>query len=301
MLYYHPIYSELNLPEKHRFPISKYKKLYQRINASKFAKFIKEPEQKITADALQLCHDSNYVDAFLNGTLSEKAIKKMGFPWSEQLVERTLISLGGGLAAAKYALEYGFGANLSGGYHHAHRDFGSGFCIFNDWAVVAATLIAHQRVERVLIFDCDVHQGDGTATIAADRDDIITCSIHCESNFPRVKPQSDLDFALPVNTQDAQYVATVREALQLAVRLYQPDIILYNAGADVYQGDELGHFSVSKQGVRARDSIIFEYAHHLNIPLAFALGGGYQRDVDRLVDIHQQTFLALFDNPAIMI
>ncbi|MEJ6473540.1 histone deacetylase [Pseudoalteromonas piscicida] len=301
MLYYHPIYSALALPKKHRFPISKYHTLYQRLNTSKFAQHIEQPEQKITRDALLLCHDSNYVDAFLAGTLSDKAIKRMGFPWSEQLVERTLISLGGSLAAAEFALQHGVGANLSGGYHHAHREFGSGFCIFNDWAVVAATLVAQQRAEKVLIFDCDVHQGDGTATLVSDRDDIITCSIHCESNFPRVKPHSDLDFALPVGTEDKQYLETVQEAITLATRIHQPDIILYNAGADIYRGDELGHFNISLEGVYKRDSIIIEHALTHHIPLAIALGGGYQRDIDHLIDVHQQTFLALLDNPAIMI
>ncbi|MDW7547750.1 histone deacetylase [Pseudoalteromonas sp. McH1-7] len=301
MLYYHPIYSALALPKHHRFPISKYQKLYQRLNNNKFAEHIKQPEQKITRDALLLCHDSGYVDAFLAGTLSDKAIKRMGFPWSRQLVERTLISLGGSLAAAEYALTHGIAANLSGGYHHAHREFGSGFCIFNDWVVVAATLIAQHQAEKVLIFDCDVHQGDGTAALAKGRDDIVTCSIHCESNFPRIKPNSDLDFALPVGTEDKQYLETVQEAITLATRIHQPDIILYNAGADIYQGDELGHFNISLEGVYTRDSIVIDCAVTQNIPLAIALGGGYQRNIDQLIDVHQQTFLALLGNPAIMI
>lgn len=301
MIYYHHSYSQLDLPAHHRFPISKYQQLHARLQQGPLAQYLSTPSQAATREMLLGCHHPEYVDAFLQGTLSDKAIKKMGFPWSQTLVSRTITSVGASIEAAKFALQHGVAANLSGGYHHAHPDFGSGFCIFNDWAVAAAHLINQELAEKVVIFDCDVHQGDGTATCTALRDNIVSCSVHCESNFPRVKPASDYDFALPQGCQDERYLETISDALQLIIRLHQPDIILYNAGADIYQGDELGQLNVSKSGVKARDSLVMQLAAQHNTPLAIALGGGYQRNVEHLVDIHEQTFLALFDNLAIMI
>ena len=294
-LYYHPLYSDLILPERHRFPIQKYKLLKTEIeNLGVSAIHFQEPK-KATKSQLSLCHSQRYIDDFLNGTLSNKAIKKMGFPYSNELVERTLLSVGASIQSSEHALKHGFSANLSGGYHHAYSDYGSGFCIFNDLAIAAAHLINTEQVDTVLIFDCDVHQGDGTAQITQNHDQIITCSIHCEQNFPRNKQESTYDFALPAKTTDAEYLATLEQALDFCVRIHNPDIILYNAGADIYTKDELGLFDVSLNGVYERDFFVLNFCKQHQIPLMCALGGGYQRNLSSLINVHKQLFKAAID------
>ncbi|MCF6436256.1 histone deacetylase [Pseudoalteromonas sp. MMG022] len=300
MLFYHPSYSALSLPPRHRFPIQKYVLLKDQLVQLQLQNKLVCPS-KVNIESLLLCHDANYVQSFINGTLSEKAIRKMGFPWSKALVERTLYSVGGSIEAANCALKHGVAANLSGGYHHAHKGFGSGFCIINDFAVAACYLIQQALAETIVIFDCDVHQGDGTASILTERSDIITCSIHCEQNFPRNKAESDYDFPLAANAQDEAYLDTVHQALSLVCRLHSPDLILYNAGADIYKQDELGLLNVSLDGVLARDKLVMDYCRQNNIPMAAAMGGGYQKNITQLVDVHKQFFVALTANPAIMI
>ena len=294
-LYYHPLYSDLILPERHRFPIQKYQLLKTEIeNLGVSAIHFKDPK-KATASQLALCHSQRYIDDFLAGGLSDKAIKKMGFPYSQQLVERTLLSIGGSIQAAEAAFSHDLTFNLSGGYHHAYSDFGSGFCIFNDLAIAAAHLINTEQADTVLIFDCDVHQGDGTAQITQNYNQIITCSIHCDQNFPRNKQESTYDFALPAKTTDAEYLATLRQALDFCVRIHNPDIILYNAGADIYTKDELGLFNVSLNGVYERDLFVLNFCKQHQIPLMCALGGGYQRNLSSLINVHKQLFKAAID------
>lgn len=294
MFYYHPSYSALALPERHRFPIEKYRMLRQLVSDFIDEQHFITPQQATKAQ-LTLCHNPDYVDAFLTGSLDSKAIKKMGFPWSTQLVERTLYSVGASIQGAEFALQQGAAFNLSGGYHHAFTSYGSGFCIFNDLAIAAAHLIDTEQADTVLIFDCDVHQGDGTAEVTQAHPQIISCSIHCLQNFPRIKQQSNYDFALEHGTSDAEYLETVNQALALTIRLHQPDIILYNAGADIATDDELGHFQVSLEGVYQRDHLVLSQAKEAKIPLFAAMGGGYQRNVSRLVDVHGQLFRAAVD------
>ncbi|CCQ11736.1 Histone deacetylase/AcuC/AphA family protein [Pseudoalteromonas luteoviolacea B = ATCC 29581] len=301
MIFYSEIYSELTLPDRHRFPIQKYRDLYNALQSTELSNFIVKANTLIDTTLIQLCHDKDYVDAFIDGKLSPSDVKKMGFPWSKVLVNRTLISLNNTLLAAKHALRHGIGVNLSGGYHHAQKNLGAGFCIFNDFAVVAHTLIHLGLADTVLIFDCDVHHGDGTATLCQENQNIITCSIHCEQNFPRIKPNSDYDFPLPVGTQDSTYIETVQQALELCFRLHKPDIVLYNAGADIYCKDELGHFDISLAGVRTRDSKVLNYCLTKKTPVVATLGGGYQRNSHQLTQAHLQLFLALLDNLKLMV
>lgn len=251
--------------------------------------------QQATRAQLALCHNPEYIDAFLTGSLDSKAIKKMGFPWSTELVERTLYSVGASIQGAEFALQQGAAFNLSGGYHHAFTSYGSGFCIFNDLAIAAAHLINTEQADTVLIFDCDVHQGDGTAEVTQAHPQIISCSIHCQQNFPRIKQQSNYDFALEHGTTDDEYLETVKQALALTIRLHQPDIILYNAGADIATDDELGHFQVSLEGVYQRDHFVLNQAKEAKIPVFSAMGGGYQRNVSRLVEVHSQLYRAAVD------
>ncbi|MBD1582573.1 histone deacetylase family protein [Pseudoalteromonas sp. S16_S37] len=300
MFFYHPLYSQLDLPQHHRFPINKYAQLHTRLIQKRLIKKAIHPN-KATLDQITLCHDKNYVANFINGTLDDKTIKKMGVPWSTALVERTLYSIGASIEAATYALDHGAAVNLSGGYHHAHHDFGAGFCIFNDLAIAACALIEQGRAGKVVIFDCDVHQGDGTAAILGERADVTTCSIHCEYNFPRSKAISDYDFALPSKTQDQTYLETVTQALNLVCRIHQPDLLLYNAGADIFTKDELGMFDISLEGVQMRDKIVIEYCQQNALPLMAAMGGGYQRDLSQLIDVHEQFFIALINKPAMIV
>ena len=293
--FYHPLYSALTLPERHRFPIQKYQLLKAEIEGLGLTANHFTSPIKATPAQLSLCHNQAYINGFLNGSISNKAIKKMGFPYSNQLVERTLLSVGASIQGSEHALKHGFSANLSGGYHHAYSDYGSGFCIFNDLAIAAAHLINTEQADTVLIFDCDVHQGDGTAQITQNHNQIITCSIHCEQNFPRNKQESTYDFALPAKTADDEYLATLEQALDFCVRIHNPDIILYNAGVDIYTKDELGLFNISLNGVYERDLFVLNFCKQHQIPLMCALGGGYQRNLSSLINVHKQLFKAAID------
>ncbi|MBP8269758.1 MAG: histone deacetylase, partial [Aeromonas sp.] len=235
-------------------------------------------------------HDADYVAAALAGTLDDGAIRRLGFPWSPMLIERTLRSVGATIAASRHALEQGCGLQVSGGYHHAHRDFGSGFCLFNDLVIAARACLDEGRCERVLIVDLDVHQGDGSAALCAGSRDIITLSLHGEHNFPHHKPASHLDFALPSGMEDDAYLETLTQALSLALRLYRPDLILYQAGVDVHQADELGYLSLSDAGVRQRDAMVFDCAISHGLPIAAVPGGGYRRDWRQLIPLHLSLF-----------
>ena len=210
----------------------------------------------------------------------------MGLPWSEPLRKRTLISPNGTLLAAHLALSHGIACHLAGGTHHAHYDFASGFCILNDLAVTAKTLLAQGKVDKVLIFDCDVHQGDGTAAILAQEPRAITCSIHCEKNFPARKAQSDIDVALPPDTCDAEYLEVVASTLSTLIHQQQPDLILYDAGVDIFSADPLGLLNVSEAGIRERDRLVLGLAKAYNTPVATVIGGGYDDDRKALAKRH---------------
>nr|WP_315900032.1 histone deacetylase [Ferrimonas balearica] len=186
-------------------------------------------------------------------------------------------------------------AKPSGGYHHAHYDFGSGFCVFNDLVLAGRTLLDSGAVSRVLIFDCDVHQGDGTATLCQDDDALISCSLHCERNFPARKAQSDVDIPLENRLDDAQYLATVNSVLPWLLNLYRPDLVLYDAGVDVHQADALGYLDLSEQGIYQRDRAVMAHCRAQQIPVAAVIGGGYAKDHQHLVPRHQQLFLAARD------
>ncbi|MGY4003708.1 histone deacetylase [Aeromonas sanarellii] len=287
-IFYHPHYSALVLPERHRFPLAKYQALFERLGDLGYPLTEAPPASR---DQIMRVHDADYVDAALQGRLDQAAIRRLCFPWSPLLIERTLRSVGATLAASRHALEQGCGLQISGGYHHAHRDFGSGFCLFNDLVIAARTCLDEGRCERVLIVDLDVHQGDGSAALCAGSRDIITLSLHGEHNFPRHKPASHLDFALPSGMGDDAYLETLAQALSLALRLHAPDLILYQAGVDVHRDDELGYLSLTDAGVRQRDAMVFDYAVRHGLPIAAVPGGGYRRDWQQLIPLH----LCLFE------
>ncbi|WP_287830289.1 histone deacetylase [Idiomarina sp.] len=289
---YHPIYSELQLPERHRYPIHKYKMLYQwaLAHGARPDQFIQPTPMNWSQVAL--AHSSNYINKLITNQFDKKEWRKVGFPWSTQLLTRTLTSAGGTFETVKTALDKRIAIHFSGGYHHAHHDWGSGFCLINDLAMSAVLATKAQPNLKILIFDTDVHQGDGTATLLRDHENIFTCSIHGERNFPFTKVDSDLDVALPKGTTDGAYLDAVKHTLHKVTKDFKPDLILYDAGVDIYRRDDLGHLDVSIEGIFSRDYFVLDYAKQNNISLAAVIGGGYQRNLSRLILAHAQLLRA---------
>ena len=285
-LVYHPSYS-FPFPGRHRFPMEKFRLLHERLRDSGVAGAanLHRPGRARPA-LLSLAHCPEYLDRFLGNRLGEREAKRMGLPWSEGLARRTCIAPMGTLLTARLALKHGIACHLAGGTHHAHYDFGSGFCILNDLAITARALRAGGLVERVLIFDCDVHQGDGTAAILAGDPELFTCSIHCEKNFPTRKSRSDLDVGLPVGLEDDGYLAVVEETLSDLLRQLQPDLVLYDAGVDVYAGDPLGRLAVSLTGLAERERQVLTLCREHGVPVATVIGGGYDDDRPALARRH---------------
>jgi acetoin utilization deacetylase AcuC-like enzyme len=283
----------LPLPDGHRFPIDKYKLLRQRLEqharAGEPLEFI-EPHAA-TDDELVRVHTRDYLGRVIAGTLSRDEVRRIGFPWSRELVERSLRSTGAAVDAAAAALEDGIAASLAGGTHHAGTDWGEGFCVFNDTAVAAREMQARGAVERVLILDCDVHQGNGTAEIFADDPTVFTMSMHGARNFPLRKYPSSLDVALEDGTGDDEYLRALTAALVESFDRAQADIVLYIAGADPYEGDRLGRLGLTKAGLLERDRMVLAAATTAATPVAIVCGGGYCQDLDAIVDIHAATML----------
>ncbi len=226
-------------------------------------------------------------------------MRRIGFPWSEQLIKRTLTSAGGTCLTVELALEYGTAIHLSGGYHHAHHDFGSGFCLVNDLVLAAKRALEFEQIDKVLIIDSDVHHGDGTATLCSEEPDIITLSFHCDKNFPAKKPHSDIDIALPRETGDEQFLDHFYSVVETVVNLHRPDLILYDGGVDIHTEDELGYFNISTNGLYQRDLFMMSMAKQREIPLACVVGGGYRSAHQALVPMHMQLLKAAIDSRGI--
>ena len=280
---HHPI----PLPAGHKFPAEKYAQLRAALETGGF--YTMEPAPQADAASLALAHDARYVRQFLDGTLDARIMRRIGFPWSEQLVRRTLASVGGTLAAANDAMASGFGGNLAGGTHHAHRDEGSGFCVFNDLAVAILALRRDGRARRAAVLDLDVHQGDGTASIFENDPDVLTISIHGENNFPFRKQRSRVDIGLPDGARDEEYLAHVREVLPGVVD-FRPDILFYQSGVDGLAGDRLGRLALTHPGLVERDRLVFEISRLHRLPIVVTLGGGYASRIARTVEAHANTF-----------
>lgn len=235
-------------------------------------------------------HDPSYLIKVIDGTLSAQEQREIGFPWSTQMVERSRRSAGATVAAAKTALQEGIAANLAGGTHHAYRDTGSGFCVFNDSAIAARTLQKEVNPSlKVAVIDLDVHQGNGTAAILQNDDSIFTLSIHGENNFPFKKEQSDLDMGLADGCNDEVYLRSLSTALDQLDTRFKADCLIFLAGADPHEGDRLGRLNISKDGMRLRDEMVFQYALDRQLPIAFSMAGGYGKEIQSTVDIHFQT------------
>ncbi|MNZ21174.1 Acetoin utilization protein AcuC [compost metagenome] len=285
-LVYHDDYSP-PFPAEHRFPMEKFRLLYEHLLESGLATDARlHRPDTCPPEVLALAHCPDYIRRFLDGELGREEQRRLGLPWSPPLARRTVRAVGGSLLAAELALEHGLACHLAGGTHHAHFDHAAGFCIFNDLAVVSRYLLDAGKVQRVLIFDCDVHQGDGTARLLADTPEAITVSLHCEKNFPARKAESDWDIPLPMGMGDADYLQVMEDALNYLLPLYQPDLVLYDAGVDVHKDDALGYLQLTDAGVAERDERVIRHCLGRDIPVVGLIGGGYDKDRAALARRH---------------
>jgi len=283
----------LPLPAGHRFPIEKYAMLRRQLVSSGLVApaQMRVPDIVSRKDVLR-AHCPEYFRRLLSGTLGDREMRRVGFPWSPELVERTLRSAGATLQACQLALQEGVALCLSGGTHHAHYNYGEGYCLLNDSAIAARSLVAGNRTNRILILDCDVHQGNGTASILAGEDRVFTFSIHGEKNFPFRKASGDLDIALSDGTNDAQYLAALRPALKKVLRQWRPELVIYLAGADPFFDDRLGRLALSRKGLAARDRLVFSRCRKAGAAVAVTLAGGYARRIEDTIAVHACTVAA---------
>jgi acetoin utilization deacetylase AcuC-like enzyme len=291
-LYAHP------LPENHRFPMLKYELLPEQLlregTVPESAFFAPLPPPP--ADILRT-HAADYYQRLRAGQLTRHEERATGFPWSPQLFEREVTILGGTLECARRALQGGVALNIAGGTHHAFRDRGEGFCLLNDQATAADYLLAHPEfnIGKVLIVDLDVHQGNGTAAIFQHEPRVFTFSMHGARNYPHRKEQSDLDLPLPDGTDDATYLALLRDTLPRLLDEQQPDFVFYLSGVDVLETDKLGHLALSRAGCRQRDEFVLGLCHRHGLPVVVCMGGGYSPRIADIVEAHANTFRVAAD------
>ena len=283
---YHPDYVA-PLPNAHRFPMPKFKILRDLLlkDGVIVPEQIYQPELP-DLELIQLVHTPEYVRAYCNGTLEYKAQRRIGLPWSQALAHRTRIAIGGTILAAKLALKYGCACNTAGGTHHAFPSYGSGFCIFNDLAIASRVMQHQGLVNQILIVDCDVHQGDGTAWTFKNDNSVFTFSMHCEANFPGRKQQSDLDVPLPIGLDDDGYLQILANYLPDLLTQIKPDLVLFDAGVDTHVSDRLGKLSLTNRGLYRRERMVLSICKAAGYPVASVIGGGYSKDITALVYRH---------------
>lgn len=284
--YYHHV-----LPLGHRFPMSKYPFIVQQLlregTITKESLF--EPE-KDNLEHVERTHTPEYIAKLKSGKLERLEERKIGFPYSIRLLDREINIMNGTVQAAQKALENGVSFNIAGGTHHSYKDHGEGFCIFNDIAVGSHYLLENSSVEKVLVIDLDVHQGNGTAKIFENDDRVFTFSMHGSKNYPFKKEESDLDIGLPNFTGDQDYLGLLEQALDRVVPMFRPDFIFYQSGVDILETDKLGKMSVSMQGCKKRDEMVLKVAFENDIPLTAVMGGGYSPDINHIVEAHCNTY-----------
>jgi acetoin utilization deacetylase AcuC-like enzyme len=280
----------LPLPEGHLFPMAKYSLLRQRVAESGLiARDDLLAPHAATDEEILRAHGADYLRRVVEGRLTEAEVRRIGFPWSPGMVERSRRSSGATVEACRAALDEGVAVNLAGGTHHAFRDCGEGYCVFNDSAVAARAMQAEGRARRVVVFDGDVHQGNGTAAIFRDDPTVFTFSIHGAKNFPLRKEASDLDVGLPDGCGDAEYLEALERGLSVALERARADLAIYLAGADPFEDDRLGRLKLTKQGLAERDRLVFSRCRAAGVPVAVTMAGGYARRVEDTADIHFQT------------
>ena len=278
----------LPLPAGHRFPMEKYSRLRDLVSTQENITLVEAPPA--TDTQILYAHDPSYLIKVIEGKLTPQEQREIGFPWSEQMVERSRRSAGATVAAAKTALREGIAANLAGGTHHAYRDTGSGFCVFNDSAIAARTLQKEVNPSlKIAVIDLDVHQGNGTASILQNDDSIFTLSIHGENNFPFKKEESDLDLGLADDCNDETYLHSLENCLDQLDERFKADCLIFLAGADPHEGDRLGRLKISQEGMSLRDEMVFQFALDRHLPVAFSMAGGYGKEIVSTVNIHFQT------------
>ncbi len=280
----------LPLPAGHRFPMVKYSMLRERVAAAG----ISEPDEMrvprpVSDEEILRAHERAYLRRVVDGTLTRKEMRRIGFPWSERMVTRSRRASGGTLGACLAALEEGFAANLAGGTHHAFANRGEGYCVFNDSAIAARAVRAEGFVERVVVVDADVHQGNGTAAILRGDPSVFTFSIHGAKNFPFRKEVSDLDVALPDGADDGVFLEALEDGLERALERSGAELAIYLAGADPFEDDRLGRLCVSKEGLAERDRLVLEACRERRVPVAVTMAGGYARKIEDTVEIHFQS------------
>jgi len=294
-------YAEIG--DGHIFPIRKFELVRDRLLAEGTLQpaELAEPVPATFAEVL-LVHTEDYVSRLTSGTLTAKELRRLGLPWSESLVRRSFYAVGGTIEAAHCALEQGFSSNLAGGTHHAFAERGEGFCVLNDVAIAIRILRSRGLIRRAAVIDCDVHQGNGTATIFADDTETFTFSIHGANNYPLFKAKSTLDVELADRTSDEDYLKTLAENLP-AIFTHQPEIVFYLAGADPYVGDKLGRLAVSMDGLRQRDAYVLRKCYEREVPIVTVMSGGYGKDIGDTVEIHCNTIRmvkSVFENQTAM-
>jgi acetoin utilization deacetylase AcuC-like enzyme len=285
---YHEDFKINPIPSSHRFPMPKDALLYQRLIqlgiTTADRTFTPQPPD---IDTLCLVHDKDYVQDFLDGSISDAAMRSIGLPWSKDLVTRTLIGTGSAILASRLALDLGVAVMCNGGTHHAHHAHGSGWCIFNDQAVAARSVQRDCNVGRILFIDLDVHQGDGTAAIFQNDSSVFTFSMHCEAQpYPTILQKSDLDVPLPAGCDDELYIDTLKSVLPGVLERVQPELVMYNAGTDVHEDDSLGKMALSNQGILERDRLVMKLCSEAGAVLCAAIGGGYEPDHNKIVERH---------------
>ena len=287
---FHPSYIH-PLPAKHRFPMEKYELLPQQLLYEGTCESDNFFEPEILNDKYILAvHDAEYYYDFLNLKLSQKEIRRTGFPLSRSLVERERLIAGGTVQAALYALEQGVAMNIAGGTHHAYSNRGEGFCMLNDQAIAAQYLLDQGLATKILIVDLDVHQGNGTAEIFEKNPAVFTFSMHGEKNYPFRKEKSDLDIGLPNGTEDEAYLAKLKEILPNLLEKVKPDFVFYLSGVDVLATDKLGKLSLSIEGCKERDRFVLQNLKHFNLPVQISMGGGYSEEIKHIVEAHANTY-----------
>ena len=294
-LIHSPIY-DLNLPDTHKVSGRKFSALYSEITTGAMStRFEPHSHWPATVKDLTLSHDPDYVARFQNNLMTRAEMHRINLPWSVQLLERSFLMPNGTLHCAKLAIENKIACHTAGGAHHAHHQFGYGFCVFNDLAFTAKQLTQQRIADRVLILDCDVHQGDGTIDICQGHADIFTCSLHGQRYVGPKRQSGSLDIELPDGTEDKTYLDMLYKTLRTIMRDFVPNIVLYDAGVDVYFGDALGKLNISLDGIRYRDKLVLDFFRNKQIPVATVIGGGYSKDPAELVQRHLSVFQAAAD------
>ena len=282
---------DIPLPEGHRFVGTKFSDLYNFIkNTNLYTNLTIHQSKSAPINDVQVVHNRDYVMSVKEGNLSRDQERRINLPWSEKLAKRSFLAIQGTLQTSQLALDYGIACHLAGGTHHAFKDCGSGFCVFNDLAYASITLLNQEKINKILILDLDVHQGDGTASICENIDNIFTCSIHCKNNFPFDKKNSNLDVPIDDEVDDVKYINILTKTLDQIESNFTPDIVFYDAGVDVHSNDDLGNLKLTDDGIKKRDEIVCEYFKEKKIPLCTVIGGGYSKNRQELASRHFSIF-----------